>query len=79
MEWAKSTYNNQYENWVPWLEDIYLSWFTKDNKASYSTKRKLPSSNTYFPPPIPIPRPSPSPTVPFPVPPSTPTSRLTPY
>ncbi|KAF3069889.1 hypothetical protein CFAM422_006627 [Trichoderma lentiforme] len=38
MEWAKKTYNEQYESWVPWLEDIYLRWFTKDNKASYTTK-----------------------------------------
>ncbi|KAK4071881.1 hypothetical protein Trisim1_008496 [Trichoderma cf. simile WF8] len=41
MEWAKKTYNEQYESWVPWLEDIYLRWFTKDNKASYTTKSNL--------------------------------------
>ncbi|KAF9874992.1 C6 zinc finger protein [Colletotrichum karsti] len=41
MEWAKQTYNQQYERWVPWLEDIYLRWFTKDNKASYTTKDTL--------------------------------------
>ncbi|KAF4963020.1 hypothetical protein FSARC_8930 [Fusarium sarcochroum] len=41
MEWAKSTYNNQYEVWVPWLEDVYLRLFTKDNKASYATKQEL--------------------------------------
>lgn len=46
MEWAKNTYNTQYENWVPWLEDIYLRWFTKDNKASYTTRRTL------VPPPL---------------------------
>lgn len=39
MEWTKATYNDQYEKWVPWLEDTYLRWFTKDNKASYATKR----------------------------------------
>ena len=39
MEYAKETYNSQYEKWVPWLEDVYLRWFTKDNKASYATKR----------------------------------------
>lgn len=39
MEWAKNTYNTQYENWVPWLEDIYLRWFTKDNKTSYTARR----------------------------------------
>ncbi|KAL2760378.1 hypothetical protein ACRALDRAFT_1059797 [Sodiomyces alcalophilus JCM 7366] len=41
MEWAKQTYNEQYEKWVPWLEDQYLRLFTKDNKASYSTKQHL--------------------------------------
>lgn len=39
MDWTKETYNTQYEKWVPWLEDVFLRWFTKDNKASYSTKR----------------------------------------
>ncbi|RBR19182.1 uncharacterized protein FIESC28_05647 [Fusarium coffeatum] len=41
MEYAKETYNSQYEKWVPWLEDVYLRWFTKDNKASYATKQNL--------------------------------------
>ncbi|KAF5017706.1 hypothetical protein F66182_10344 [Fusarium sp. NRRL 66182] len=41
MEWTKSTYNSQYEKWVPWLEDVYLRWFTKDNKASYTAKENL--------------------------------------
>lgn len=40
MEWTKQTYNNQYEKWMPWIEDVYLRWFTNDNKASYATKRK---------------------------------------
>lgn len=45
MEWSRQTYNKQYENWVPWAEDKYLSWFTNDNKASYATKGKnLPCS-----------------------------------
>jgi len=26
---------------MPWIEDKYLSWFTKDNKASYATKQEL--------------------------------------
>ncbi|KAJ0307353.1 hypothetical protein COL5a_000206 [Colletotrichum fioriniae] len=43
-EWAKQTYNSQYEKWVPWVEDIYLRWFTKDNKASYATKDTLDKS-----------------------------------
>ncbi|KPM36559.1 hypothetical protein AK830_g10018 [Neonectria ditissima] len=44
MEWTKKTYNEQYENWVPWLEDVYLRWFTKDNKTSYATKDTLDKS-----------------------------------
>ncbi|PYI03179.1 hypothetical protein BO78DRAFT_350331 [Aspergillus sclerotiicarbonarius CBS 121057] len=41
-EWAKEAYNEQYEKWVPWLEDQYLKWFGKgDNKASYVTKDNL--------------------------------------
>ncbi|PSN67985.1 hypothetical protein BS50DRAFT_572962, partial [Corynespora cassiicola Philippines] len=38
---ASEYYNRQYDNWVPWLEDQYLKWFTKDNKASYATKQQL--------------------------------------
>jgi hypothetical protein len=41
MEWTKATYNEQYEKWVPWMEDIYLRWFTKDNKTSYAAKREV--------------------------------------
>ena len=41
MEYAKKNYPEQYEKWVPWLEDVYLRWFTKDNKASYTTKDTL--------------------------------------
>ena len=47
---AGEYYNKQYETWMPWIEDKYLSWFTKDNKASYATKRMLtsnPPSQTY--------------------------------
>ncbi|KAK3951300.1 hypothetical protein QBC32DRAFT_262663 [Pseudoneurospora amorphoporcata] len=40
-EWAKTQYDAQYETWVPWLEDLYLRYFTKDNKASYATKDTL--------------------------------------
>ena len=39
-EWVLDGYHHQYENWMPWIEDKYLSWFTKDNKASYATKGK---------------------------------------
>ncbi|KAF2797976.1 hypothetical protein K505DRAFT_234324 [Melanomma pulvis-pyrius CBS 109.77] len=38
---ASEFYNRQYESWVPWAEDKYLSWFTKDNKTSYATKQQL--------------------------------------
>ncbi|OIW34231.1 hypothetical protein CONLIGDRAFT_607025 [Coniochaeta ligniaria NRRL 30616] len=41
MEWTKEQYNKQYEKWVPWLEDMYLHYFTKDNKASYTAKQNL--------------------------------------
>lgn len=38
-EWAKEVYHDQYEKWMPWLEDQYLKWFGKgENKASYATK-----------------------------------------
>ena len=43
-EWVKEAYNEQYEKWMPWLEDQYLKWFGKgDNKASYVTKGALES------------------------------------
>ncbi|KAK4112375.1 hypothetical protein N656DRAFT_768524 [Canariomyces notabilis] len=41
MEWAKDQYNRQYERWVPWLEELYLRYFTRDNKASYTTRENL--------------------------------------
>ncbi|RAQ36289.1 hypothetical protein DPQ28_11840, partial [Pasteurella multocida] len=41
MEWSKKQYNQQYENWMPWIEDNVLYYFTKDNKASYTTKDQL--------------------------------------
>lgn len=37
-EWVKSGYHHQMENWMPWIEDQYLRWFTNDNKTSYATK-----------------------------------------
>jgi hypothetical protein len=40
-EWAKEKYAQQYESWMPWIEDNFLKYFTKDNKASYATKREL--------------------------------------
>jgi hypothetical protein len=53
-EAAGEYYNQKYETWMPWMEDQYLKWFTKDNKASYATKRLSSSS----PPPIPSSLPS---------------------
>ncbi|KAK3940882.1 hypothetical protein QBC46DRAFT_312613 [Diplogelasinospora grovesii] len=41
MEWTKKQYNAQYEKWVPWLEDLYLRYFTRDNKASYAARDNL--------------------------------------
>ncbi|KAI4739054.1 hypothetical protein E4T50_10498 [Aureobasidium sp. EXF-12298] len=41
MEWTKKQYNQQYENYMPWIEDNVLYYFTKDNKASYATKDQL--------------------------------------
>ncbi|EUC49434.1 hypothetical protein COCMIDRAFT_1886 [Bipolaris oryzae ATCC 44560] len=38
---ANDYYNQKYETWMPWIEDQYLKWFTKDNKASYATKQNL--------------------------------------
>lgn len=38
MEWTKQRYNEQYEVWWPWIEDNFLKYFTKDNKASHVTK-----------------------------------------
>ncbi|KAF1982757.1 hypothetical protein K402DRAFT_397283 [Aulographum hederae CBS 113979] len=43
-EWITQGYHNQWENWMPWIEDKYLSWFTRDNKASYATKDTLDKS-----------------------------------
>ncbi|CAG8982297.1 hypothetical protein HYALB_00014057 [Hymenoscyphus albidus] len=41
-QWAAEVYNDQYEKWMPWIEDQYLWWFGKgDNKASYATKDTL--------------------------------------
>ncbi|TVY81693.1 hypothetical protein LSUE1_G005681, partial [Lachnellula suecica] len=40
-EWVKEAYADQYEKWMPWIEDQYLKWFGKDNKASYATKGNL--------------------------------------
>lgn len=49
-DYGKQVYNAQYERWMPWIEDMYLRWFTKDNKASYATKGMFIS--THLPPPL---------------------------
>ncbi|KAI1263607.1 hypothetical protein F5Y18DRAFT_122879 [Xylariaceae sp. FL1019] len=41
IEWAKQKYGEQYEAWMPWIEDTFLKYFTKDNKASYATREQL--------------------------------------
>ncbi|KAK3723556.1 hypothetical protein LTR37_001808 [Vermiconidia calcicola] len=41
VEWLKEGYQNKMENWMPWVEDQYLKWFTSDNKASYAAKDSL--------------------------------------
>lgn len=46
---AGEYYNQKYETWMPWIEDKYLSWFTKDNKASYATKRTSLLPTLLFP------------------------------
>jgi hypothetical protein len=46
---AGQYYNKQYDSWMPWIEDKYLSWFTKDNKASYATKRTFHPITPFLP------------------------------
>ncbi|KAI0199341.1 hypothetical protein F4808DRAFT_215015 [Astrocystis sublimbata] len=41
MEWAQEKYNEQYDSWMPWIEDMYLKYFTKDNRTSYATRDTL--------------------------------------
>lgn len=47
---ANDYYNQKYETWMPWIEDQYLKWFTKDNKASYAAKRMFSFPLPSFPP-----------------------------
>ena len=54
-EWVKDAYNNQYEKWMPWIEDKYLAWFGTDNKASYATKgSRNPSHSSELAYPCPV-------------------------
>ena len=38
VQWTKRKYGEQCEKWMPWIEDKFLRFFTKDNKAFYATK-----------------------------------------
>ncbi|ERT01565.1 uncharacterized protein SPSK_08042 [Sporothrix schenckii 1099-18] len=38
---AYGKYNELYESWAPWAEDVYLRYFTRHNKASYATEDTL--------------------------------------
>jgi hypothetical protein len=48
VEWAKEKANEQYEAWLPWIEDTFLKYFTKDNKASYVAKGTSLSHDSYM-------------------------------
>ncbi|KAJ8131799.1 hypothetical protein O1611_g1826 [Lasiodiplodia mahajangana] len=41
LEWAKEKYNEQYDSWMPWIEDVFLKYFTKDNRTSYVARDQL--------------------------------------
>ena len=46
--WLSKKYNDNYNSYVPWLEDKYLNWYG-ENKTSYTAKGKLsPLSNPKF-------------------------------
>ncbi|KAF2860793.1 hypothetical protein K470DRAFT_207202, partial [Piedraia hortae CBS 480.64] len=38
VESLKETYNSTYERWMPYIEDLYLKYFTNENKTSYAVK-----------------------------------------
>jgi len=38
--WGKRKSGEKWENWKPWLEDVFLRWTGKDNKASYTARSK---------------------------------------
>ncbi|KAI1362068.1 hypothetical protein F5Y08DRAFT_313076 [Xylaria arbuscula] len=40
-EWAREKYNEQYDAWMPWIEDNFLKYFTKDNRTSYVARDGL--------------------------------------
>jgi hypothetical protein len=40
--WGKRKSGEKWEHWKPWIEDLYLRWTGKDNKASYTTKSATP-------------------------------------
>ncbi|KAI0457127.1 hypothetical protein F5B21DRAFT_111145 [Xylaria acuta] len=41
VEWAQEKYNEQYDAWMPWIEDVFLKYFTKDNRTSYVARDGL--------------------------------------
>ncbi|TRX88649.1 hypothetical protein FHL15_010415 [Xylaria flabelliformis] len=41
LEWAREKYNEQYDAWMPWIEDVFLKYFTKDNRTSYVARDGL--------------------------------------
>ncbi|KAF2973291.1 hypothetical protein GQX73_g336 [Xylaria multiplex] len=41
MEWVREKYNEQYDAWMPWIEDTFLKYFTKDNRTSYVARDGL--------------------------------------
>ena len=45
LEWAKEKYNEQYDAWMPWIEDTFLKYFTKDNRTSYVARGMSSSSS----------------------------------
>ncbi|MCJ1353301.1 MAG: hypothetical protein MMC33_003286 [Icmadophila ericetorum] len=44
MEWTKKKYNDNYNYYMPWIEDKVLSYWG-ENKTSYTTKQQLSSEN----------------------------------
>ncbi|KAI1171429.1 hypothetical protein F4777DRAFT_565579 [Nemania sp. FL0916] len=41
MEWVRQKYNEKYDAWMPWIEDTFLKYFTKDNRTSYVARDSL--------------------------------------
>lgn len=41
MEWSKKQYNQQYENWMPWIEDVRCFSRININLLTYHVERSL--------------------------------------